>query len=221
MTGCLEGLERLHDDHPTVFPQPIIQDTWEELHWRFWEELKEVMRALKREAGRDSLRRSDIILLALAQSTDGTAWLKLPATFSLESTAGWFRASILPRIERKHQRALWELTWKAPKGDQTRGPGARAGGDGPPEPRVYPAGKKLGPHESKLSTEHAPLGPEGTPICWGAATHMGCLKNSHDCSRSHQQLPVKLNELHWCVRAQIVRRGGLKCGKRIEPQARG
>ena len=211
--GCLEGLERLHDDHPTVFPKPIIQDTWEELHWRFWEELKEVMRALKREVGRDSLRRSDIILFALTPGADGTAWLKLPATFSLDSTAGWFRASILPRIERKHQRALWDLTWKTPK------PAAppRAGGEGPSGPRMYPVGKKLGPHESRLSTEHAPMGPEGTPICWGAATHMGCLKNAQDCSRSHQPLALKLNELHWCVQAQIVRRGGLKAGKRIEP----
>ena len=159
MTGCLEGLERLHDDHPTVFPKPIIQDTWEELHWRFWEELKEVMRALKREVGRDSLRRSDIILFALTPGADGTAWLKLPATFSLDSTAGWFRASILTRIERKHQRALWDLTWKTPK------PAAppRAGGEGPAGPRMYPVGKNLGPHESRLSTEHAPLGPEGGP----------------------------------------------------------
>ena len=48
LTQCIDGLERLHEEHPTIFPKAVVQDTWEELHWRCWEELKEIARALKR-----------------------------------------------------------------------------------------------------------------------------------------------------------------------------
>jgi hypothetical protein len=31
MSQCANDLERLHEDHPTVFPKDIIMDVWEEL----------------------------------------------------------------------------------------------------------------------------------------------------------------------------------------------
>ena len=47
MTQCATKLEQMHDDHPTPFPREVIKDIWEELCWRFWEELRETLRALR------------------------------------------------------------------------------------------------------------------------------------------------------------------------------
>ena len=83
MTQCAADLEKLHDDHPTVFPKEIIKNMWEELCWRFWEELRETLRALRQAVGRDNLRRNDLIMHALTPGADGRAWLRLPNTFDL------------------------------------------------------------------------------------------------------------------------------------------
>ena len=37
---CLADLEQIQEDHPTVFPREVVMDIWEELHWRFWEEIR-------------------------------------------------------------------------------------------------------------------------------------------------------------------------------------
>eukprot|EP00972_Heterocapsa_arctica_P063249 9330818-Heterocapsa_arctica.AAC.1 len=78
----------MQEEHPTAFPRAAVQDFWEELHWRFWEELKETLRQLKREVGRENLRRSDIALYALTPGADGAAWLRLPNVFDLHDQRG-------------------------------------------------------------------------------------------------------------------------------------
>ena len=61
MAQCTADLERLHEEHPTTFPREVIKDIWEELCWRFWEELRETLRALRQAAGRDNLRKTELI----------------------------------------------------------------------------------------------------------------------------------------------------------------
>ena len=46
---------------------------------------------------------------------------------------------------------------------------------------------------------------------------MGCSRNATECQRSHKPPKGKLADMHWTVQAQLIRRGGLKGGKRIEP----
>ena len=90
MMQCAADLERLHDEHPTTFPREVLKDIWEELCWRFWEELRETLRSLKQEVGRDNLRRTDLIMYALTPGADGHAWLRLPKVFDLtDNDACW------------------------------------------------------------------------------------------------------------------------------------
>eukprot|EP00972_Heterocapsa_arctica_P015949 2351658-Heterocapsa_arctica.AAC.1 len=72
----------MQEESPSAFPK-AIQEFWEELRWRFWEELKETLRKIKHEVGRENLRRSDIAEYALAPGADGQARLKLPNVFDL------------------------------------------------------------------------------------------------------------------------------------------
>jgi len=226
LTACIDGLERLGDEHPTIFPREALKDIWEELAWRFWEELKEVLRRLKQHIGRDNVRRQELILYALTPDEQGHAWLRMPPTFDLNHSEGWFRQSILPRIERRQQRVMWDLAWKgakgAPAGGRAAGEEERAGGGAAPPTappkKVYPAGKLLTPAEVKEANEHKPVDAQGRPLCWAALSHMGCARPAAECGRSHAPLRGKLADLHWTVQAQLVRRGGLRTAKLIPPE---
>ena len=189
LMNLVTDLEKLADEHPTVFPQRELRNLMAELMWRFWEELRETLRRLKQEIGRDQVKRSDLIAYALMPDGNGGAWLKMPDVFELRSPSGWFRTAVLPRIERKQQRAVWGLTWNLgtdavksrrrlvaggnrEEGEERTGKGASRGraGTGPGSP-VYPAGKALSVAEIKLANDNKPLDDNGKPLCWMALTH--------------------------------------------------
>jgi len=222
---CLRILEGMNDDSPDVFPREVVKDIWEELMWRFWEELKEVLRQLKQQMGRENVRTRDLALFALTPDGRGRAWFQAPRTFDLHFEAGWFRSSILPRIERRHERAMWDLSWKGVKPAGTQLGSGRAGEE-PQQPQqpgetraggagTYPAGQLLSTKEVSAANEHTPLDDKGTPLCWAALTHMGCSKSAAGCGRSHAALRGKFADLHWTVQAQLIRRGGLRSGRLI------
>jgi hypothetical protein len=127
LENALSGLEALHEEQPNVFPRDQVWAWWEELHWRFWEELKETLRKLKHEAQLERFTSlTDLKNYALVPPGDGKQLL--PLAFELDHPNGWFRQEIIPRLERKHQRAMWENTWKAAlagRPRRSRGGGAR------------------------------------------------------------------------------------------------
>eukprot|EP00969_Alexandrium_andersonii_P004685 202459-Alexandrium_andersonii.AAC.1 len=56
----------------------------------------------------------------------------------------------------------------------------------------------------------------GKTICWDSCTWAGCSKSAQDCARSHE--PIKgLRGLRWTVVAQLLRRGGLRSGPKVDP----
>ena len=82
--------------------------------------------------------------------------------------------------------------------------------------KAYPAGKRLSPAEVKRSIQHAPQCPQTKkPICWDAACHIGCHRSA--CPNAHEPLP-KLSKLDYTVAMQVLRRGGLRSGPRVNPQ---
>ena len=215
---ALERLLEWHHAEPHKWPLTVLMDVWEELHWRFFEELKEILRLLKKEAGRETMSLSDIKFYALLPNAAGTAWLELPRTFDLKFPEGWFMTEVLPRIERRQERMLWRLTWEGARGTK---PSTHAGGDGRPDaPPAKPTlkslwGPKLSAEEVNRAKERAPVDRDGLLLCWGALTHMGCTNSA--CGRSHLDLQGKFEALDPCVQMQLLRRGGLK---RMKPETR-
>ena len=207
---ALTTLVQWHHGSPHQWPLNVIMDVWEELHWRFFEELKEVLRALKKEAKRETLSLQEIRFYALLPGPDGQAWLSLPSTFDVTNPDGWFKTELEPRIARKQDRTLWRLTWEGgrPRG-QPQGAGAAGGAsvaDKDPKPRLL--GPKLPQDEVNRARERAPVDEKGTLLCWSYLTHQGC--SVANCQRAHKALKGQFEHLDPCVRMQLVRRGGLK-----------
>ena len=207
---ALATLVQWHHGSPHQWPLNVIMDVWEELHWRFFEELKDVLRSLKKEAKRETLSLQEIRFYALLPGPEGQAWLSLPSTFDVTNPEGWFKTELEPRIARKQDRTLWRLTWE---GGRARGQGQAAGAAGGAvsvEKDVKPKllGPKLSQEEVNRARERAPVDEKGTLLCWSFLTHQGC--NVAGCQRAHKALKGQFEQLDLCVRMQLVRRGGLK-----------
>lgn len=159
-------------------------DSWEELHWRFAEEMKEVLRALKREAGRETMTLNEIKFHALMPDATGYAWLQLPNTFDLEDPSSWFATEVKPRIERRQDRALWRLTWEgSSRRDRAAAPaGAKEEesqkGEKPTLKTLW--GPKLTTEEVNRARERAPTGQR-----WQVAV----LGLPHPHGLQHAELP--------------------------------
>ena len=95
-THALDLLKEWHQSTPHKWPLVVLSEVWEELHWRFMEELKETLRLLKKEAGRETMSLQDIKFFALLPDEHGRAWLELPRTFDLLNPEGWFTPKWFP-----------------------------------------------------------------------------------------------------------------------------
>ena len=82
--------------------------------------------------------------------------------------------------------------------------------------RAYPAGKQLSVTESGRSIKHAPRDKSGKVICWDASCWSGCPKTAATCAHSHEVIKG-MGGLDWTVQAQLIRRGGLKSGAKVDP----
>ena len=210
-THALDLLLEWHQAEPHKWPLTVVAEIWEELHWRFFEELKEILRQLKREANRETMSLPDIKFYALLPNASGQAWLELPRTFDIKNPNGWFMTEVLPRIERRQARMLWRLTWEGSRASKPQGQ-AHAGGDRPDHgdrPSLKNLwGPKLTTAEVNTAKERAPLDKDGVLLCWGNLTHMGCANQA--CQRSHAALQGKFEALDPCAQMQLLRRGGIK-----------
>ena len=118
---------------------------------------------------------------------------------------------MLPRIDRKQDRLLWNLTWQGGQ-RRERPPGGvsatTAGGDGERPTMKALWGPKLGSDEVNRAKDRAPLDRNGNLLCWGNLCHVGC--GVSNCQRSHESLRGSFESLDPCVQMQFLKRGGLK-----------
>eukprot|EP00435_Cladocopium_sp_Y103_P039436 s669_g10.t1 len=209
--SALDLLSEWHLAYPHRWPLPIIMDLWEELSWRLIEEFKEILRRLKKEVGRETLTLNELRFHALLPGPDGQAWLQMPTTFDLERPDSWFQTEVIPRIERKQERLLWNLTWQngaRREKPQNAGPPV-AGANEPEKPTIKSLwGPKLSTEEVNKAKERAPLDRQGNLLCWGHLCHVGC--STTNCQRSHEGLRGTFESLDPCVQMQMLKRGGLK-----------
>ena len=180
-THAMERLAEWHMGLPHKWPLSVVMDIWEELHWRFMEEMKELVRLLKKEAARESMTLTEMRFHALLPGPDGQAWLRLPETFNIEKPGTWFQEEVIPRIERKQERLLWNLTWQGgprkgapqPAGGDAGGTTASSQADSKPTLKSL-WGPKLTAEEVSRAKERAPLDRNGTLLCWGNLCKIGC-----------------------------------------------
>ena len=66
-----DRLEQLHERDPHQYPFHWLTATWEELWWRWWEELKDILRLMQRELGTASLTKDILSRHALVSSGGG------------------------------------------------------------------------------------------------------------------------------------------------------
>ena len=208
-----ELLGTWHQQAPHKWPMQVLIEVWEELHWRFVEELKAELRKIKALSGRESMTLQDLKFYALMPDENGVPPLCLPRTFDLQNPDGWFHSEVLPRIERRQERVLWRMTWEGV--GKNRNPGQQAGGAdsshaGGDERLSLKTllGPKLSPEESSKAKERAPTNREGKLLCWGFITHLGCTQGN--CQRAHEHLRGSFESLDPHVRMQLLKRGGLK-----------
>eukprot|EP00438_Fugacium_kawagutii_P022124 Skav232871 [mRNA] locus=scaffold1881:25961:36237:+ [translate_table: standard] len=219
-TDAMEQLATWHTGQPHRWPLTVVMDLWEELHWRFTEEMKEKLRLLKKEAGRESMSLQELRFHALLPGPDGRAWLRMPDTFAVTEPDGWVQQEVLPRIERRQERLLWNLTWqgttrKPAQGREGAGgaetpQGGAAGSTGEADKPTAKAlwGPKLTQEEVARAKERAPTDQAGNLLCWGNLCRVGC--EVPNCQRSHEGLKGTFEALDECVRMQLLKRGGLK-----------
>ena len=147
----------------------------------------------------------------------------MPTTFDIEKPDSWFQTEVLPRIERKQDRLLWNLTWQG-GARKDRNPAAPAGGAGESAgsfgPQTKPTlkslwGPKLTPEEVGMAKDRAPLDRHGKLLWWGNLCHIGC--QTTGCQRSHEGLRGSFENLDPCVQMQLLKRGGLKRMKLESP----
>ena len=211
---AMETLADWHLAQPHRWPLNVVMDIWEELHWRIGEEFRELLRQLKKFANRETMTLTELKFHALLPGSDGAAWLVMPTTFDIQRPGSWFQEEVLPRIERKQERLLWNLTWQG----GTRKPAAApAGGEqersGGVDPEAKPTtkslwGPKLTAEETSRAKDRAPLDRNGVLLCWGNLCRIGC--EVQGCQRSHENLRGTFEALDPCVQMQLLRRGGLK-----------
>jgi len=253
--AALESLRRSHEHDEDEYPARYVYAIWEELNAAWCEQLREKRRRLCLLLGKQSPRKEDLKLCALAPTgPNQEASFKFPNVFDLDDPSGYYMMVCMPRNERKlkkiFNRSLHSQTPGKAQGhvggaDEFTAmaggllPGAypspsepfdKAGAGkrppaktkvppkgGQPSKKLYPAGKKLSPGEVSRSVQHAPRNRAGKILCWDACTWAGCSKTSQTCAHAHEAIKGT-SGLDWTIQAQMIKRGGLKSGTRIDPK---
>ena len=210
----------MHEDKPHVFKLKWMFDLWEELNWRWWEELKIVLRDLLREMQTDSPTRDDLKFYAMAPGPDGFARLRMPSTFQLGDPSAYYLTTVLPRAQRQDELKFYQIVRQQPQKPRKAGGTDNAPPEDPPPnhpaARRSPAlGRPLSQHEAARATKKGPMSSDGSKkLCWDFSCHAGCQRLAGSCWFSHESI-TNSQTLDWTVVAEITRRGGLKASKKI------
>ncbi|CAE7403461.1 unnamed protein product [Symbiodinium sp. CCMP2592] len=194
-------LTKLGEEHSYAWPAHVIFDVWEELWARFFEELREVDRDLRRLMREESPTFDRMKFVA----TDPREYFTTDVLDRL-ALRGPARAGLPGGGGRAGDSSADGQAGHPGKPDEppTRAGGAAGKGGGPPPALVGPG---LSPKETARALEHRPRDADGHFQCWDFFTHRGCKKT--DCSLSHKG-SVKWKALDYSIKLQLLRRGGLR-----------
>ena len=99
-TNALRHLLKEHRDHPDFLSLAGLMGVWEELTWRWWEELRRELAAMEAELGQHPPALPELTAYATAPDGRGGTRLKLPRTFVVEDPAEHYLRVIAPRLQR-------------------------------------------------------------------------------------------------------------------------
>ncbi|CAE8678476.1 unnamed protein product, partial [Polarella glacialis] len=218
--AALKKLEEAHDEDDNAWPADYVFALWEELSAAWCEELRESRRQLCHTLGTDNPRKEDLRFVALSPNQDGQPNFAFPRTWDMARLLYSQLHKTTPKAPAKAGEIKPDDSADAPGENQQK---TAKVGEVKPEvaeegasKRAYPAGKRLLPAEGRASLEHAPkCEKSGMPICWDAATWIGCQKG-RACQHAHEPLPG-LAKMHYTVVMQLIRRGGLRSRHKIDP----
>eukprot|EP00971_Amphidinium_carterae_P242230 4809862-Amphidinium_carterae.1 len=101
---ALENLCRKHEQDDHKYPLDFVRGAWEELVWRWFEELKEELRRCRKVLGKEKMRRDELEFIALSPTTTGGAFMNYPRVFDLEDPQGYYQRVVEQRLQEKAQR---------------------------------------------------------------------------------------------------------------------
>ena len=113
-SGWLEAADQLlalHEAEQHAWPLDLIMDLWEELWWRWSEELRELDRQALRQLGDDNPTYDRYRWAVTVTDGDDVPWLRMPRIFHLFEPEEYFMQDVLARHNRKKERALWSVVW--------------------------------------------------------------------------------------------------------------
>ena len=83
------------------------------MFWRQCDEIRTAVMQLTKTLGKETVRKEEFIAAALVPNEDGRASLRIPNLWDYSDPEGYFQGTILPRLESKAQRAIWDAAHKA------------------------------------------------------------------------------------------------------------
>ena len=134
----------------------------------------------------------------------------LRTTPSLGDILGQGKDPLKKKTKKEREKERRELKNRTETGGLTNGITPPPPGQEGEIPAGYPLGKRLRAAEYEASKQHAPRdSATGKPLCWNSNSNAGCTVNGGECPFGlHRKM--KRNDLHWTIRAQLARRGGIK-----------
>ena len=238
--NALKKFQKLHEEKPDLFTVAFLVKTWNRMWAEFGEAVREGVRALLRILPEGANREALITLALSPYKRSSKRIWRWPDVFNFESSRGMWCGRILPELEEDLEQSRIKGTRQTlnnadplilPPTDtrrQRRPPSGRTGNSKAPAVSVpaahpagskkvefppdsgYPLGKRLRASEFDASKQFAPKEPvTGKTYCWNFNSNCGCPVRGTECAFGLHQA-MKHSGIHWTVRAQLARRGGLK-----------
>jgi len=197
-----DELIRQHESNARQYPLQAMMTLWEELHWRWWEELHATQREFMADMGVDHTTKDDLKFYGMAQNSTGGTKFQFPTTFQLSNPDAYYSTVVLKRVERRYDNAMWDIVNKYHSTTPKQKARARAGEVAKAKPedgktKGSPPKAKETKAKTPAKTPKRPKAPVDAGAKAGAATTYpaGARLSSTEASTSTKQSPKHDNKL--------------------------
>ena len=214
---CLVALIDLHEDAPELFSLPFVLATWEAFTYDYVYKMFEGMRRLSQFC-RPPDDIVEIRRLALNRHPDGGVIWQPPFSFDMSPSQGYRRRNIIPRLEAGVGRQGYAVALEKVLGKgNVKGRGRLKGNQnstvGAANKDLFPLTEKMSKGEMNMALQNCHRKAKSVvALRLDYNAHAGCSRGN-DCRFCHEYFGGK--NLHWCVEAELIRRGGFRKRKSV------